>query len=90
MTEKRKELEFAGDDFNYCNFEELEKDEYYLVFLKEHHGEKAIVVPSLAWLDCPLTYCEPGDIDQIKKVKGIKTYKPKVSPKNGGIKSLIQ
>jgi len=80
MTEKRKELEFAGDEFNHHTFEELEEDEYYLVFLKEHHGEKATVIPSLAWLDCPLTYCEPGDIARIKKVKVIETYNPKAIP----------
>jgi len=83
MKKKRKKLEFAGDEFNHCTFDELEKDEWYLVFLKKDDFEKATVIPSLMWLDCPLTYCEPGDIARVEKVKVIKTYNPVVSPKVG-------
>jgi hypothetical protein len=80
MTEKRKELEFAGDEFNHHTFDELEKDEWYLVFLKEDDFEKAITIPRRVWLSSPFTYHKPGDILRIEKVKVIETYKPKAIP----------
>ena len=53
---KEEKLDCGGRDFDHCKFDECADDELYLVYLRKDNMEKAITPPSLAWLDCPLTY----------------------------------
>jgi len=79
LKKKEEKLDCGGRDFDHCEFDECADDELYLVFLRKDNMEKATTPPSLAWLDCPLTYSERGEIERIQKVKILKDYHPIVA-----------
>jgi len=80
LFKKRNTMRATDEtDFPHCEFDECADNELYLVFLRKDNMEKAITPPSLAWLGCPLTYADKGEIQKIEKVRVLKEYYPQES-----------